>query len=289
MSMYVAVGNKPFLKSYNNSFLNITFPPLHKIQNALNEAGLGDKIKVIVSLNADVNQSPENNHVPSAGIFRPYISVIVQFLSKNGVPFTMNIYPFLSLYGNDDFPFNYAFFDGVDNPENDNGTHTPMSLTQISIPWLLPSNQLGWPTEGDKNANTGNALRFYNGLLPRLAANRGTPRRPGYIEVYLFGFIDEDAKSIAPGNLERHWGTFRYDGQPKFPMDLSGQNQNKFLVGTQNVNYLAHRWCMFNPDAKDLSKLPDNTNYACTFGLHGAWIRLFLQQFGFEWERLLCV
>lgn len=73
---YVAVGNKPFLKSYNNSFLNITFPPLHKIQNALNEAGLGDKIKVIVSLNADVNQSPENNHVPSAGIFRPYISVV---------------------------------------------------------------------------------------------------------------------------------------------------------------------------------------------------------------------
>ncbi|KAH1194325.1 Glucan endo-1,3-beta-glucosidase 8 [Glycine max] len=237
LTLKEVLGNKPFLKSYNNSFLNITFPPLHKIQNALNEAGLGDKIK------------------------------IVQFLSKNGVPFTMNIYPFLSLYGNDDFPFNYAFFDGVDNPENDNG----------------------WPTEGDKNANTGNALRFYNGLLPRLAANRGTPRRPGYIEVYLFGFIDEDAKSIAPGNLERHWGTFRYDGQPKFPMDLSGQNQNKFLVGTQNVNYLAHRWCMFNPDAKDLSKLPDNTNYACTFGLHGAWIRLFLQQFGFEWERLLCV
>ena len=58
----------------------------------------------------------------------------------------MNIYPFLSLYGNDDFPFNYAFFDGVDNPENDNGTHTPMSLTQISIPWLLPSNQLGLGT-----------------------------------------------------------------------------------------------------------------------------------------------
>ena len=126
--------------------------------------------------------------------------------------------------------------------------------------------EVGWPTEGDKNANAGNALRFYNGLLPRLAANRGTPRRPGYIEVYLFGLIDEDAKSIAPGNFERHWGIFRYDGQPKFPMDLSGQNQNKFLIGAQNVKYLAPRWCMFNPDAKDLSKLPDNINYACTFG-----------------------
>lgn len=279
---YVAVGNEPFLKSYNNSFLNITFPALQNIQNALNEAGLGDTVKATVPLNADVYQSPENNPVPSAGVFRPDINglmtQIVQFLSKNGAPFTVNIYPFLSLYGNDDFPFNYAFFDGVDNPINDNGTpYTNVfdanfdtlvaalkSVGYGDLPILV--GEVGWPTEGDKNANVGNALRFYNGLLPRLAANKGTPRRPGQIEVYLFGLIDEDAKSIAPGNFERHWGIFRYDGQPKFPMDLSGQNQNKLLIGAQNVKYLAPRWCMFDPDAKDLSKLADNINYACTFG-----------------------
>lgn len=279
---YVAVGNEPFLKSYNNSFLNITFPALQNIQNALNEAGLGDTVKATVPLNADVYQSPENNPVPSAGVFRPDINglmtQIVQFLSKNGAPFTVNIYPFLSLYGNDDFPFNYAFFDGVDNPINDNGTpYTNVfdanfdtlvaalkSVGYGDLPILV--GEVGWPTEGDKNANVGNALRFYNGLLPRLAANKGTPRRPGQIEVYLFGLIDEDAKSIAPGNFERHWGIFRYDGQPKFPMDLSGQNQNKLLIGAQNVKYLSPRWCMFNPDAKDLSKLADNINYACTFG-----------------------
>ncbi|XP_020220068.1 glucan endo-1,3-beta-glucosidase 8 [Cajanus cajan] len=279
---YVAVGNEPFLKSYNNSFLNITFPALQNIQNALNEAGLGDTVKATVPLNADVYQSPESNPVPSAGIFRPDITglmtQIVQFLSKNGAPFTVNIYPFLSLYGNDNFPFNYAFFDGVDNPINDNGTpYTNVfdanfdtlvaalkSVGYGDLPILV--GEVGWPTEGDKNANVGNALRFYNGLLPRLAADKGTPRRPGHIEVYLFGLVDEDAKSIAPGNFERHWGIFRYDGQPKFPMDLSGQNQNKFLIGAQNVKYLAPRWCMFNPDAKDLSKLADNINYACTFG-----------------------
>lgn len=279
---YVAVGNEPFLKSYNNSFLNITFPALQNIQNALNEAGLGDTVKATVPLNADVYQSPENNPIPSAGVFRPDINglmtQIVQFLNKNGAPFTVNIYPFLSLYGNDDFPFNYAFFDGVDNPVNDNGTpYTNVfdanfdtlvaalkSVGYGDLPILV--GEVGWPTEGDKNANVGNALRFYNGLLPRLAANKGTPRRPGHIEVYLFGLIDEDAKSIAPGNFERHWGIFRYDGQPKFPMDLSGQNQNKFLIGAQNVKYLPSRWCRFNPDAKDLSKLPDNINYACTFG-----------------------
>ncbi|XP_028761241.1 glucan endo-1,3-beta-glucosidase 8 [Neltuma alba] len=279
---YVAVGNEPFLKSYNNSFLNITFPALQNIQNALNEAGVGNTIKATVPLNADVYESPTNNAVPSAGRFRADINdlmtQIVRFMNQNGAPFTVNIYPFLSLYGNDDFPFNYAFFDGVTTPVNDNGIQYT-NVFDANFDTLVSAlkavgygnmtilvGEVGWPTEGDKNANVGNAIRFYNGLLPRLAANKGTPLRPGFIEVYLFGLIDEDAKSIAPGNFERHWGIFRYDGQPKFPMDLSGQNQNKLLIGAQNVKYLSSKWCMFNPDAKDLSKLADNINYACTYG-----------------------
>ncbi|KAI9120309.1 hypothetical protein K1719_007342 [Acacia pycnantha] len=279
---YVAVGNEPFLKSYNNSFLNITFPALQNIQNALNEAGVGDTIKATVPLNADVYESPANNAVPSAGRFRADINdlmtQIVQFMNKNGAPFTVNIYPFLSLYGNDDFPFNYAFFDGVTTPVIDSGIQYT-NVFDANFDTLVSAlkavgfgnmtilvGEVGWPTDGDKNANVGNALRFYNGLLPRLAANKGTPLRPGFIEVYLFGLIDEDAKSIAPGNFERHWGIFRYDGQPMFPMDLSGQNQNKLLVGAQNVKYQSSKWCMFNPDAKDLSKLADNINFACTNG-----------------------
>ncbi|WVZ13821.1 hypothetical protein V8G54_011387 [Vigna mungo] len=277
---YVAVGNEPFLKSYNGSLMQVTFPALQNIQNALNEVGVGDYIKATVPLNADVYESPINNPAPSGGMFRPDISdlmiQIVQFLAKNNAPFTVNIYPFLSLYGNDNFPFDYAFFDGVANPINDNGVSytnvfdanfdTLVSALQKvgygDMPILV--GEVGWPTDGDKNANVGNAFRFYNGLLPKLALNRGTPLRPKYIEVYLFGLIDEDAKSIAPGNFERHWGIFKYDGKPKFPMDLSGKGQNKSLVGAQNVYYLDPKWCMFNPDAQNLSKLADNINYACT-------------------------
>ncbi|GFZ20957.1 O-Glycosyl hydrolases family 17 protein [Actinidia rufa] len=279
---YVAVGNEPFLKSYNNSFLNITLPALQNIQNALNEANVGNSIKATVPLNADVYESPQSNPVPSAGRFRSDINdlmtQIVQFLHQNNAPFTVNIYPFLSLYGNDNFPIDYAFFDGVSTPVLDNNTpytnvfdanfDTLVSALRAAgfgdMPILV--GEVGWPTEGDKNANSNYALRFYNGLLPRLAAGKGTPLRPGNIEVYLFGLIDEDAKSIAPGNFERHWGIFRYDGQPKYAMDLSGQGQNKFLVPAQNVKYLPTKWCTFNPNAKDLSKLADNINYACTFG-----------------------
>jgi hypothetical protein len=114
---YVAVGNEPFLKSYNGSFLNTTFPALRNIQNALNDAGVGDSIKATVPFNADVYNSPDDQAYPSSGRFRSDINDImtemVQFLGQNNAPFTVNIYPFLSLYGNDDFPFDYAFFDGA--------------------------------------------------------------------------------------------------------------------------------------------------------------------------------
>ncbi|XP_047938279.1 glucan endo-1,3-beta-glucosidase 8-like [Salvia hispanica] len=278
---YVAVGNEPFLTSYNNSFLNTTFPALANIQNALNEAGVGDSIKATVPLNADVYGSPETNPVPSAGRFRPDIlpqmTQIVQFLGKNKAPFTINIYPFLSLYANEHFPVDYAFFDGVSNPIADNGIQYT-NVFDANFDTLVSSlravglgdmeiivGEVGWPTDGDRNANINYALRFYRGLLPRLAGNKGTPLRPGYIEVYLFGLLDEDVKSVAPGNFERHWGIFKYDGQPKFPMDLSGQLQDKYLIGAQDVTYLPKRWCMLKPDAKDFTKLGENINFACTF------------------------
>ncbi|KAK8633805.1 hypothetical protein V6N13_014641 [Hibiscus sabdariffa] len=277
---YVAVGNEPFLTTYNDSFINITFPALQNIQNALNEAGVGDSIKATVPSNADVYNSPANNPVPSAGQFRPDIlglmTQIVQFLASNGAPFTINIYPFLSLYDNVNFPFNYAFFDGG-NPVVDNGIQYT-NVFDANFDTLVSAlraighgdltimvGEVGWPTDGDKNANIANAQRFYGGLMPRLAANTGTPLRPGYLEVYLFSLLDEDIKSIAPGNFERHWGIYRYDGQPKFPLDLSGQNQNRYLIPAKNVEYLPQKWCVFNPNANDLSRLADNINYACTF------------------------
>ncbi|XP_020095494.1 glucan endo-1,3-beta-glucosidase 8-like [Ananas comosus] len=279
---YVAVGNEPFLSSYNGSFLNVTFPALKNIQNALNEAGLGDTIKATVPLNADVYNSPPSNPVPSAGRFRSEISdlmsEIVHFLNQSNAPFTVNIYPFLSLYANDNFPLDYAFFDGASNPVVDNGIQYTnvfdanfdtlvSALKSVGLENLpIMVGEVGWPTDGDKHAKASYAQRFYNGLLKRLAANQGTPLRPNqYIEVYLFGLIDEDAKSIAPGNFERHWGILKYDGQPKYPMDLTGQGLNTMLVPATGVKYLPQTWCVFNPDAKDLSKLGDNINFACTF------------------------
>ncbi|RLM86584.1 glucan endo-1,3-beta-glucosidase 8 [Panicum miliaceum] len=279
---YVAVGNEPFLESYNGSFIKVTFPALQNIQNALNDAGVGDRIKATVPLNADVYNSPASHPVPSAGRFRSDISGlmtdIVKFLAKNNAPFTVNIYPFLSLYLNDNFPLDYAFFDGGATPVNDNGVlYTNVfdanfdtlvaalkAVGNGDMPVIV--GEVGWPTDGDKHAKASYAERFYAGLLKRLAANTGTPARPNqYIEVYLFGLVDEDMKSVAPGNFERHWGILRYDGQPKYAMDLAGQGRNAMLVPAKGVKYLPKMWCALNPNARDLGKLGANIDYACTF------------------------
>ncbi|KAG0475469.1 hypothetical protein HPP92_015155 [Vanilla planifolia] len=280
---YVAVGNEPFLASYNGSFIHTTLPALQNIQKAINEAGLGDTVKATVPLNADVYNSPSSNQVPSAGRFRADIRDImaqmVQFFKQNNAPFTVNIYPFLSLYANKDFPFDYAFFEGTSKPVMDNGiAYTNVfdanfdtlvsALKAAGVPDLpIIIGEVGWPTDGDINANTRYAQRFYNGLLPRLARKQGTPLRPNVdLDVYLFGLIDEDAKSIDPGFFERHWGIFGYDGQPKFPMDLSGQQPpSKLLIAAKNVKYLPNKWCVINRDGGDMSKLADNINYACSF------------------------
>ncbi|XP_062232768.1 glucan endo-1,3-beta-glucosidase 8-like [Phragmites australis] len=277
---YVAVGNEPFLKAYNGSFMKTTVPALKNIQKALDEAGIGGTVKAVVPLNADVYVSPDDK--PSSGAFRPDINDLmtdmVKFLHDHGAPFVVNIYPFLSLYQSDDFPFDFAFFDGGKNIQDKGGISYSNvfdanydtlvnALKKAGVPKLkVVVGEAGWPTDGNKNANLKLARRFYDGLLKKLAKKEGTPLRPGKLEVYLFGLFDEDMKSIAPGNFERHWGIFTYDGKPKFPMDLTGQGNDKLLAAVPNVQYLPKQWCVFDDSAKDKSKLPGNIEYACASG-----------------------
>ncbi|XVF15029.1 hypothetical protein REPUB_Repub09cG0114300 [Reevesia pubescens] len=274
---YVAVGNEPFLESYNGSFIKYTFPALKNIQKALNDAGVGDKIKATIPLNADVYQSRSNR--PSDGVFRSDIrdlmNQIVRYYKDNGIPFVVNIYPFLSLYLNSNFPQDFAFFNGghpirdknvqYENVFDANFDTLVWALKKAGAPDLkIIVGEVGWPTDGHKAATIDNAKKFYDGLFKKLASNKGTPLRPGKMEVYLFGLFDEDMKSIEPGNFERHWGIFNYDGKPKFPMDFSGKQNDKPLVAAKGVEYLPKQWCVYDKDAKDQASLPDQMSWACS-------------------------
>ncbi|CAK9154420.1 unnamed protein product [Ilex paraguariensis] len=277
---YVAVGNEPFLRTYNDTFLPYTLPALKNIQEAINRAGIGSQVKATIPFNADVYNSPESNPVPSAGDFRPEIRDITieicQYLYSNDAPFVVNIYPFLSLYGNVYFPMDYAFFDGSNKPIID-GDYVYTNVFDANFDTLVSSlkkagypdmkimvGEVGWPTDGDKDANTQNAKRFNQGMIQHALSRNGTPARKGIIEVYLFSLIDENAKSIDPGSFERHWGIFEFDGKPKYELDLSGLQDNKGLVAVEGVQYMPKRWCVLNPHANGLEDLAKNIDYACS-------------------------
>ncbi|KAG6421131.1 hypothetical protein SASPL_117680 [Salvia splendens] len=278
---YVAVGNEPFLKTYNGTYLHQTLPALKNIQEAIDKAGLGSNIKATVPFNADIYNSPDSNPVPSAGDFRPEIRdltvQIIQYLYSNNAPFVVNIYPFLSLYANVYFPLDFAFFDGSNKPLRDgNNIYTNVfdanldtllwSLTRAGYPDMkIMVGEVGWPTDGDRHANVQSAERFNQGLIQHVMSGQGTPLRKGRIDVYLFSLIDEDAKSIDPGSFERHWGIFEFDGKPKYELDLLGSQQNRGLVAVQGVGYMMRRWCVLDPRAKDVEwDLAKNVDYACS-------------------------
>ncbi|XP_059634657.1 glucan endo-1,3-beta-glucosidase 5 [Cornus florida] len=275
---YVAVGNEPFLKTYKDKFLQTTFPALKNIQAALIKAGLGRQVKVTVPLNADVYQS-DNSSLPSGGDFRSDIRTlmisIIKFLSDSGSPLTINIYPFLSLYADTHFPIDFAFFSGTSSPVVDG----PISYTNVfdanydTLIWALEKNgfpsmpviigEVGWPSDGDPNANLQYARKFNQGLINRIIQGQGTPKRSTPPDIYFFGLIDEDAKSIDPGNFERHWGVFYFDGAIKYPLNLGN---NRSLVAAKGVRYLARQWCVMAPGANILDpNLPESINTACTY------------------------
>ncbi|GLU01099.1 hypothetical protein SLE2022_184240 [Rubroshorea leprosula] len=274
---YVAVGNEPFLETYNGSYIGLILPALQNIQAALIKAGLAAQVKVTVPFNADVYQSSTN--IPSGGDFRSDIKdtmlQIVQFLSNNGDPFTANIYPFISLYDNPNFPIDYAFFDNYSSPINDSGRiyKNVFDANHDTLVWALQKNgyenmsiivgEIGWPTDGDKNANFNYSQRFNQEFVSRVVAGTGTPMRPGPVDAYLFSLIDEDAKSIQPGNFERHWGLFYFDGQPKYQLNLGTTNSNG-LIAAKGVQYLPQKWCVLSPSASvDDPRAAPSVSYAC--------------------------
>lgn len=274
---YVAVGNEPFLETYNGTFLKTTFPALQNIQNALIKAGHGNQVKVTCPLNADVYAS--SNGMPSGGDFRSgisgYMIQIVKFLSDNGAPFTVNIYPFISLYSDPGFPVEYAFFDGNAAAVNDGGTnyYNMFDANYDTLVWALQKNgfgnlpviigEIGWPTDGDINANTNYAQRFMQGFISHTANGKGTPMRPGPIDTYLFSLIDEDQKSIQPGNFERHWGIFTFDGLAKYQLNLGTSNAGS-LVQAKGLSYEERQWCVLKPSVKlDDTRLAPSVSYAC--------------------------
>lgn len=200
---------------------------------------------------------------------------MIRFLNDNGAPITINIYPFLSLNADPHFPVEFAFFDGNAAPVVD-GSISYTNVFDANYDTLISAlekngfgtmpiivGEVGWPTDGATNANTQLARRFNQGLISRINQGRGTPKRPAPPDVYIFSLLDEDAKGVDPGNFERHWGMFYFDGTIKYPLDL-GNGRN--LTAARGVRYLDRQWCVMAPNANLMDpNLPQSINFACTY------------------------
>lgn len=272
---YVAVGNEPFLTSYSGQFQSYVVPALLNLQQSLAKANVANFVKLVVPCNADAYESS----LPSQGAFRSELTQImtqiVSFLNTNGSPFVVNIYPFLSLYGNSDFPQDYAFFGGTNHAVTD-GANVYYNAFDGNFDTLVAAlnklgygqmpiviGEVGWPTDGAISANLTAAKAFNQGLINHVLSNKGTPLRPGVppMDIYLFSLLDEEAKSILPGTFERHWGIFSFDGQAKYPLNLG--LGNGLLKNARDVEYLPSRWCVANP-SRDLSGVANHMKIACS-------------------------
>ncbi|CAM6121196.1 unnamed protein product [Calypogeia fissa] len=279
---YVAVGNEPFLLAYNGTYQNVTLPALQNIQQALGDAGLTGKVVATIPFNADVLCGPTVNcQSPSQGVFRPDIAdlmvTVVGALNASGAPFCQNVYPFLSLALSSDFPQEYAFFGNYvltdvtgaiyHNVFDASYDTLVAALNGAGFPNMqIIIGEIGWPTDGNDFANIANAQRFNQEVLQHLAAKQGTPLRPNEeFDVYLFSLLDENLKSILPGDFERHWGIFYGDGNPKYELDWTGNGSAVWPKPSVGVQYLPQMWCVLNPSALiDPSILQATLDYACS-------------------------
>lgn len=130
-----------------------------------------------------------------------------------------------------------------------------------SIPVII--GEVGWPTDGNPSADVDTAKRFNQGLFNRTMQGIGTPKRKTAPDTYVFSLLDEDFKSTLPGNFERHWGLFSFDGKVKYELDMGN---GKTLVPAKGVKYLPKEWCVMAPDASATNpKVAESMKYACDF------------------------
>lgn len=293
----ITVGNEVLTFGDQNLQTQL-LPAMQNLQNALNSASLGAKIKVsTVHAMAVLGQSEP----PSSGAFKPELATnlkgILEFNDANNSPFAINPYPYFA-YTSDPRPDTLAFCLFQPNAgrvdANTKIKYMNMFDAQVdSVRSALNSMgfknveivvaETGWPYKGDTNevgASIDNAKAYNGNLISHLRSMSGTPLMPGKpVDTYLFALYDEDLK---PGTTsERSFGLFKPDLSVTYDIGLLGQNKTRSVsaespseapaavvapVAAPGPKKGGGVWCVPKQGLND-TLLQGNLNYACGHGV----------------------
>ncbi|CAI0377324.1 unnamed protein product [Linum tenue] len=218
----VTVGNEVLLSGDQN-LISQLLPAMQNVQNALNSASLGGKVKVstVHSMSILGRSDP-----PSSGSFDSShldaMKALLQFQRGVGSPIAVNPYPFFA-YQSDPRPETLAFCLFQPNAGRvDSGSGIKyMNMFDAQVDAVRSAlngigfkdidimvAETGWPYKGDPNevgASVENARAYNGNLIAHLRSMAGTPLMPGKsVDTYLFALYDEDLK---PGPSSERGGS----------------------------------------------------------------------------------
>ncbi|CAK9140486.1 unnamed protein product [Ilex paraguariensis] len=274
----IGIGNEPFSTVDDEQVYLKVISVMKDIQTALNEASYGH-IKANIPHFTDILK-PFPLAKPSDADFRDdikdYMLQVLRHLRVHHVPFLANISPvfLINQLSLTDIEFlfleNYSNYTIKDNDITYTNAFDAIydafvsALTKNGFPEMkIIVGEVGWPTDGSKEATIANAERFFKGFLKRMASEKGTPLRPEPLEAYLYNLQDENRVKIARSGYQRHWGIYKFDGTPKFKIDFTGQGRDIYPNPVKGVVVMPLRWCVFNNDVRDMTMVQRNFNLAC--------------------------
>ncbi|KAG6748871.1 hypothetical protein POTOM_048808 [Populus tomentosa] len=237
----ITVGNE-VMTSNDQNLMNKLLPAMQNVQNALNDASLGGKIKVSTVHSMGVLKQSEP---PSFGSFDPsygdLMKGLLEFNSATGSPFAINPYPYFA-YRSDTRPETLAFCVFQPNAGRMDGNtkikYMNMFDAQVDAVYSALNSmgfknveivvaETGWPFKGDDNdvgPSIENAKAYNGNLIAHLRSMVGTPVMPGKsVDTFLFALYDGDLKP-GPGS-ERSFGLFKTDLTMVYDVGLSTSSQ----------------------------------------------------------------
>ncbi|KAL6613827.1 hypothetical protein ACP70R_036097 [Stipagrostis hirtigluma subsp. patula] len=215
---YIAVGNE-----VQGGATQSILPAMRNLNGALAAAGLGS-IKVSTSVRFDV---VANSFPPSSGVFaQSYMADVARFLAGTGAPLLANVYPYFAYRDNPrDISLGYATFRPGTAVRDDRSGLTYTSLFDAMVDAVHAAlekagaagvrvvvSESGWPAAGGFGATAENARAYNQGLIDHVG--RGTPKRPGALETFIFAMFNENQKS--GDEIERHFGLFTPSKSPAY-------------------------------------------------------------------------